>query len=165
MVEAFELKVWRAFQTFAFERLREAITAPVVGEMVRVLSEFVTEETPVVRQVPLTAKQPPARFTPLVAWNEVVAVVKFAMPWIERSVPGEEVPIPTFPTGLTTNWVPVDEPMAKPVVPATGLTARTAKGEVVPIPRRKLLLSKNKEEVPPGDCLREFPSEKRRPPL
>ncbi len=42
-------------QTFWLERLRDATTAPVVGEMVRVPSEFDTEDTPVTRQVPFRA--------------------------------------------------------------------------------------------------------------
>ena len=47
-----ELKVCRAVQVLALPRLREATTDPVVGDMVRVPSEFATEDTPVVRQVP-----------------------------------------------------------------------------------------------------------------
>ena len=37
---------------FAFPRFKEATTFPDVGVMVRVLSEFDTDETPVTRQEP-----------------------------------------------------------------------------------------------------------------
>ena len=39
------LKVWTPVQVLAFPKLREANTAPVVGEMVRVVLPAVTEET------------------------------------------------------------------------------------------------------------------------
>lgn len=54
-------------------RFKDATTAPVVGEMVRVPSAFETEDTApeVERHVPFTAKQPVVILKPLVA--EVVA--------------------------------------------------------------------------------------------
>ena len=39
------LNVCKAVQVLGLERFKEAITSPVVGEMVRVPSEFVTEVT------------------------------------------------------------------------------------------------------------------------
>ena len=53
----------RPVQVFAFAKLREAITSPVVGEIVRVLSEFETDETappppPLDRHTPPIAKHP-----------------------------------------------------------------------------------------------------------
>ena len=68
MEEAWEMrpdwKVCRAVQVLGFARLRLAITAPVVGEMVKVESPAVTLETPVTRQVALMAKHPAARLIP-----------------------------------------------------------------------------------------------------
>src|SRR3989338_767510 len=64
-VEVDRLKVCPPVQVLALVRLREAITAPVVGEMVRVPSEFETDETPAVRQVPLIAKHPVVALMPL----------------------------------------------------------------------------------------------------
>src|SRR3989338_4431793 len=64
-VEVERLKVCPPVQVLAFPRLREAITAPVVGEMVRVPSELETEPTPVVRQDPLIAKHPVVALMPL----------------------------------------------------------------------------------------------------
>ena len=48
VVEAFPLNCWRAVKVLAWARLREATTAPVVGEIVRDESEFETEDTPVI---------------------------------------------------------------------------------------------------------------------
>src|SRR3989338_7570222 len=78
-VEVERLKVWPPVQVLAFPRLREAITAPVVGEIVRVLSEFETEPTPVVRQDPLIAKHPVVALMPL-AKVEVPVPPTFTMP-------------------------------------------------------------------------------------
>ena len=64
-VEVERLKVCPPVQVLALARLREAITLPVVGEMVRVPSELETEPTPVVRQDPLIAKQPVVALMPL----------------------------------------------------------------------------------------------------
>jgi hypothetical protein len=58
------VKFWVAVHQFAFPRLREAMTLPLVGEMVRDPLVLETDETPVVRQFPLMAKQPAERFTP-----------------------------------------------------------------------------------------------------
>ena len=61
------VRVWSAVQVLALVRLREATTAPVVGEMVRVPSELVTEVTVAPdpeMQAPFTAKQPLAMFNP-----------------------------------------------------------------------------------------------------
>ena len=52
---------------FPFAKLRDAITEPVVGEIVRVPSEFETEFTAPPdppTQVPLTAKHPEERLIP-----------------------------------------------------------------------------------------------------
>ena len=57
---------WRPVHVLELVRLREAITAPVVGDMVRVLSEFDTEFTPPTQE-PLIAKQPPKRLKPFEA--------------------------------------------------------------------------------------------------
>src|SRR3989344_1163069 len=64
VVEALE-NCWSPVHAFGFARLRDATTSPVVGEMVRVLSEFETEETataPSPTQVPPMEKQPLVRF-------------------------------------------------------------------------------------------------------
>ena len=53
------LKVWAAVQVLAWPRFNEAITEPVVGEMVKVPSELATDETPPWMQVPpVSLKQP-----------------------------------------------------------------------------------------------------------
>ena len=52
------LMVCWAVQVLALPRFKEATTAPVVGEIVKVPSEFETEDTPVTRQAPSMAKQP-----------------------------------------------------------------------------------------------------------
>lgn len=66
-------KVWPPVQELALARLREAMTAPVVGEIVRVPSALETEETPVTRQLPsVPRKQPPANWMPFA--NVEVAV-------------------------------------------------------------------------------------------
>ena len=44
-VEVERLNVWPPIQVLAFPRFKEATTAPVVGEIVRVPSEFETDET------------------------------------------------------------------------------------------------------------------------
>lgn len=59
------LKVCPPVQVLMFPRLSEATTAPVVGEIVRVPSEFETEPIPVTRQVPLMAKHPVLALIPL----------------------------------------------------------------------------------------------------
>ena len=52
-------------QEFALARFSDAMTAPVVGEIVRDPSAFETEETPVTRQLPsVPRKQPPASWMP-----------------------------------------------------------------------------------------------------
>ena len=86
-VEVDRLKVCPPVQVLALVRLREAITAPVVGEMVRVPSEFETDETPAVRQVPLIAKHPVVALMPL-ANVEVPVPPTFTMPlvWMLPSV-------------------------------------------------------------------------------
>ncbi len=58
------VKVWRAVQVLGLARLREAITLPVVGEMVNVPSEFATDETPVTRHELAIAKHPEDTLTP-----------------------------------------------------------------------------------------------------
>jgi hypothetical protein len=58
------LMVCCAVHVFAFPRFNEATTAPVVGEMVSVVSPAATEETPVGMQTPSIAKQPSAMVMP-----------------------------------------------------------------------------------------------------
>ena len=60
-----ELKVSSAVQVLALPRLSEATTAPVVGLMVKVPSELVTDETPVTKHEPFLEKQPSVRLKPL----------------------------------------------------------------------------------------------------
>ena len=86
-VEVDRLKVCPPVQVLMFPRLRDATTAPVVGEMVRVPSEFETDETPAVRQVPLIAKHPVVALMPL-ANVEVPVPPTFTMPlvWMLPSV-------------------------------------------------------------------------------
>ena len=64
-VEVDRLKVCPPVQVLALARLRDAMTFPVVGEIVRVPSELETEPTPVVRQEPFIAKHPVVALMPL----------------------------------------------------------------------------------------------------
>ena len=118
-VEVDRLKVCPPVQTLALARLREAMTLPVVGEMVKVPSEFETEPTPVTRQEPLIAKQPVVALMPLAKvlvpdpWTLITPVVSmtpgvpvalptpnppviYAAPAMEVVVAGEDVPIPNL---------------------------------------------------------------------
>ena len=58
-------KVEEAVQVLAWPRFKEATTAPVVGEMVRVLSLLENEENAHPTQVPLTEKHPVVTLMPL----------------------------------------------------------------------------------------------------
>ncbi|MEM2947094.1 MAG: hypothetical protein QXN96_02510 [Candidatus Bathyarchaeia archaeon] len=73
------LKVCRAVQVLGFERLRDAATAPVVGEMVNVPSEFETEDTPVMRHPEALAKHPEEMVMPF-AKDEVELDVEVIAP-------------------------------------------------------------------------------------
>ena len=95
-VDVARVNCWSAVHEFELARLSCANTAPVVGEMVSDDPLAVTELTPPTH-TPLTAKHPAARSMPPVDTNVVVAVRKFAIPPIEKTVPGVEVPIPTRP--------------------------------------------------------------------
>ena len=59
------MKVCLPVQVLALPRFKEATTPPVFGEMVSVPSALVTEDTPVVRHVPFTAKHPDVALIPL----------------------------------------------------------------------------------------------------
>jgi hypothetical protein len=65
--------------------------------------------------------------------------------WMARTPDGVVVPIPTFPAGSIMNEVADEEPTTNWLVfPATGFTARRAKGEEVPIPKSfEVLLKKS----------------------
>ena len=93
--------------------MREATTAPVVGEMVRVLSLFDTEVTALLpMQVPDTEKHPPARSIPRA--NVEVAAVPVTLRYADWTPP--------------VNVVVAGEPnVAAPVVP---LKARAATVDV-----------------------------------
>lgn len=65
-------------QMLALARLREAMTLPVVGEMVRVESEFDTDETAPDTHVPLMLKQPFARLRPLANDEDAAVEVMFS---------------------------------------------------------------------------------------
>ena len=74
---------------FALVRLSEATTAPTFGEMVRVPSALVTDETPVTTHVPLYERQPVDRLSP--PPKELVAVPVVLIPFVlER--PRVEIP-------------------------------------------------------------------------
>ena len=75
-------KVCVPVQEFALVRLSEATTAPTFGEMVSVPSAFVTDETPVVRQVPLYERQPVAKLSP--PPKDEVAVPVVLMPFVDE---------------------------------------------------------------------------------
>ena len=86
---------------------------------------------------PFTAKQPFWISMPPVAEKVVVAVRKFATPWIAKSELGEVVPMPTFPALSIKNFVAEDEPTTNEgAVPfaAIGFTESCAHGEVVANP-------------------------------
>ena len=77
------LPVWvcNPVHVFALARLSPAMTAPVVGEIVRVASALaVTDDTaplPPPTQVPLILKHPPVRLSPLAADEVAVLLVRF----------------------------------------------------------------------------------------
>src|SRR5579872_1945086 len=62
--EAFAANCCSPVQVFGCDKAREAMTAPLVGEIVNVPSLLETELTPPVRHVPPMAKHPPERFSP-----------------------------------------------------------------------------------------------------
>lgn len=64
---------------FALPTLSEAITAPVVGEIVRLPSELATEVTALLppTHVPFTAKQPVVKLIPLAKVEDAVVEVRF----------------------------------------------------------------------------------------
>ena len=83
-----------------------------------------------------------------------VALLKFAVPAIDKSEPGVVVPIPTFPVLRTVRSVvvaeAVDEPIAKSVVAVSPLLLwieSLAYGDEVPIPRAPDVGSVTTEEV------------------
>ena len=70
--------VCTAVHVFAFPKLSDATTLPVVGEMVSVLSELVTELTlPLVMQVLFIATHPPVRLMPFANVDDAEALVTF----------------------------------------------------------------------------------------
>ena len=79
--------------------------------------------------------------------NVLVPTWKLATPWIAKSEPGVEVPIPTEPFLSTMNDVPVDEPMTNWGTPAVELMDSLANGVEVPSPKRVLVSSQKKEDV------------------
>ena len=105
-------------QVLAFPRLREATTAPEVGEMVRLPSAFETDDTappPEEIHVPFIAKQPAVMLKPFAAVVEPVFET-------ENSVVVAEA---------------VEEPIAKSVVlvePSLPCTESCAYGDVEAIP-------------------------------
>ena len=97
------MKICRPVHVFTFARLRDATTAPVVGEIVRVPSALDTEDTappPPPTQTPFTAKQPLVRLKP--TFEEEVAVAPMMSKL--RTV--------VVPSAVMRKMVPVDEPMA-----------------------------------------------------
>ena len=92
---AFEENCCKADQVLAWERFKEETTAPVVGEMVRVPSELLTEEMepppPPLTHTPLMEKQPAERSIPLEKVDEASVPVMFRYGvWI----PPEKVEVP-----------------------------------------------------------------------
>jgi len=92
-VEVERLNVWPPVQVLGLARFKEATTFPVVGETVRVPSEFATEPTPVTRQEPLIAKHPVVALMPF-AKVEVPVPPTLMMPEVWR-LPSVVVAIPT----------------------------------------------------------------------
>ena len=92
-VEVERLNVCPPVQVLALARFKEATTAPVVGETVRVPSLLETEVTPLVRQEPPMAKHPAARLTPLV--NDEVPVPWTLMTPVVSMTPDVVVARPT----------------------------------------------------------------------
>jgi hypothetical protein len=96
-VDDARVNCWSAVQVFAFPVLSEAITAPVVGEMVRVPSRLVTDVTPPCpRQEPdASRKQPPVSWIPFA--NVEVAEVEMTSSAATRR-PLEKVEVPAAET-------------------------------------------------------------------
>ena len=147
------LKVWATLQVLAWPRFKEAITEPVVGEMVKVPSEFVTDETPPWMQVPPVSLKQPA-----VSWMPLEKVLVAAVPVTERLpailTPPAKVLVAEVPATfklLVTESVPMVEvaPARASIVPvaikapavvvpetrASPVKERVFEGVVVPIAR------------------------------
>ena len=117
---------------FEFARFKLATTAPVVGEIVKVVSPAVTEETPPWMQEPETSwKQPPTSLTPFAKVEVAEVEDKFktvaAMPEAKVEVERPRTSIAEVATRLPTVVVP-----AKSALPER---ASLAPGVVVPIAR------------------------------
>ena len=119
------------------ERLVEEAPAENVWRAVQLLAtESEAPEPPT--QLPAIEKQPEVRLIPPLPKKVEVPVVKLVKPWIAKSEPGEEVPIPTEPVLVTIRSVLVVEPIANSGIPTAKLLTlmeKPAQGEVVPIPR------------------------------
>ncbi len=104
-------------------KLREATTSPVVGEMVKVPSELATEATPVLAHVPLIAKHPEVKFTPLAKVEEAELEVALKMlAWI----PPAKVEVAVV---VALSWPTVSkEEVAISVVPRLSLTITAPAG-------------------------------------
>ena len=136
---------------FALARLSPRVPVVVIAPPVSVPSVAtevtVPEPSPPPTQVPLIAKQPAVKLIPPVDWNVEVAVVKFPIPWTERSEPGEVVPMPTEPEAVMTNCVVVPAPLFASAsnngivaLVEVACTVNRAVGDVVPIPTLPALL-------------------------
>ena len=123
--EELALNCCRAVQLLALPRFREAKTAPVVGDMVRVLLEAVTDETPPTQVLPME-KQPPVRLIPL-------AKVEVAM--VERTlrrfvcIPQAKVEVAVVEVAVKYEVLTLS---SNDPIPATD---NFQFGEVVPMPR------------------------------
>ena len=92
-----------AVQVLALPRFKEATTAPVVGEMVKVPSELETDETPVGMQTPSMAKQPSAIVMPFAKVEEAV-VPRTSMVRAKAAPPTVVVDMPTPKLVETSSW-------------------------------------------------------------
>ena len=91
--------------------------------------------------LPVTYKAPPEVdcTEPAVREERVVEPVTPKVPLTPKVKLGEEEAMPTFPAWVTvSNWVPVEEAMAKGLVPPLPWTKRVVVGVMVPMPTRSV---------------------------
>ena len=95
--------------------------------------------------VPVTFKTGVCRAVYIV---EVPLPTKLAELFIEKRVPGDDVPTPTSPCLSIMKYMPVDEPTSRAFSPAFVVTLKRASGVVVPIPIFPVELSAKRFDVP-----------------
>src|ERR1700690_272948 len=139
VVDALPLNCWSAVQALGLVRLRDATTAPVVGDVVRVWAEFDTEVTvpePEPQGLPVEESFPVAsactQVLPLLPRLETMRLVVEASVAVKTEV--EALPSVVKPVTLS---VPVAVRLAPKIFPEKRplpWTDSACVGEVVPIP-------------------------------